>query len=131
MTNFEKVKEEMKIEDVGTDPFCDAIYRIRKELSCHDRTCEECKQWLAEEYVEPIVLTEAERIILENLDKAFKYIARDKDGKLYVYQNIPTKSGSWWANCIFGDLSPFRHLFQFIKWEDDAPYEIAELLKGE
>ena len=32
MTNFEKVKEEMRIEDVGSYSLCDAIHRIRKEL---------------------------------------------------------------------------------------------------
>ena len=25
----------------------------------------------------------------------------------------------------------FNHLFQFIKWEDEEPYNIEDLLKGE
>lgn len=53
MTNFEKVKEELTIEDMVTNP-CQAIHRARKENTCIGRDCEKCKQWLAEEYVEPV-----------------------------------------------------------------------------
>lgn len=67
------------------------------------------------------ILTEAERVILENLPKEYKWIARDKAGDLYVYADSPEKSDFI--------LSIFNHLFQFIKWEDEKPWNIEELLK--
>lgn len=134
MTNFDKVKEELRIEDVGyiENAFCKAIHRARKENTCIGRNCEECKQWLAEEYVETVTLTEVERTILENVDKMFRYIARDKDGELCIYNELPAKELTTIWETDYGicvSLEPFNHLFQFVQWEDDEPYEIAELLK--
>ena len=143
MTNFEKVKEEVRIEDIGADPFCDAIYRIRKELSCTDRTCEECRKWLEEEYVEPVELTEVERTILENVDKKYKYIARDENSELRIHELKPEKTEvkkynesnsikDFWINKSSAEpFKMFSHLFQFVQWEDTEPYEIAKLLGEE
>ena len=36
----------------------------------------------------------------------------------------------WFNNYSFESLKLFHHLFQFIKWEDDEPYEISKLLEG-
>lgn len=131
MTNFEKVKELLTIEDMVTNP-CKVIHRLRNEDGCVGiRFCEECKQWLAEEYVEPITLPEAERVILENIDKDFRYIARERSGNLCVYKDRPTKGISTWINGIITmHMGVFSHLFQFIKWEDEQPYNIEELLEG-
>lgn len=76
-------------------------------------------------------LTEDERVILENLPKKYKYIARDPNGLLYIYGNKPTKDSGGWFNGMNDNLSLFKHLFQFIKQEDREPYNIEELLKGE
>lgn len=131
MTNFEKVKEDLRIEDVGADP-CKVIHRIRKENTCFGRTCEECREWLEEEYVEPVELTEAERTILQNVDKKYKYIARDKNGNLYMYEDRPTRGISMWINSIISThMRVFNHLFQFVQWEDTNPYNIEELLGGD
>lgn len=130
MTNFERVKQELRIDDVGAHPLCDAIHRIRKEIDCYGRSCEECRKWLEEEYVEPIALTEAEKIILKNLDSNYKYIARDKDGSLYIFNEKPTKEDEFWDTpSYYCRLEAFEHLFKFVQWEDTEPYEIAELLK--
>ncbi len=66
-------------------------------------------------------LTEAERVILENLPKEYKYIKRSKYD-LYVYDDADTETEY---------LNMFSHLFQFIIREDKEPYNIEELLKGE
>lgn len=82
-----------------------------------------------------IKLTEDEKAILRNIDKKYKYIARDKDGSLRVYTNKVEKSvnTSWWdlVRSDYKNLDIFRHLFQFIKWEDDEPCSIKELLANE
>lgn len=80
-------------------------------------------------------LTKAERVILENLPKKYKWIARDRDNELSVYDRAPRKHGldQYWKNVgdHAAEMNMFQHLFQFIKWEDKEPYNIEELLKGE
>lgn len=97
--------------------------------------CEDCTQctveWLKQEHKEKIKLSEAERNILTYLPKRYKYIARDSDNELYVYEEKPEKAGKSWDSNNFDetDMEIFNHLFQFIKWEDKEPYNIGELLK--
>jgi hypothetical protein len=80
-----------------------------------------------------IKLTEAEKTILGNLRCSFNYIARDKDSRLYVYDGKPSKRDDMW----YGDNAQslyyiFPNTFlSFIKWEDEEPYLISDLLKGE
>lgn len=136
MNNFDKVKEELALQDIqkyNTAQFtlCSVIHKVKNERGCTDRSCSECVKWLAEEYVEPIVLSEAERTILENVDKEYKYIARDKDGKISFFTDRPYKIvGDYWGNTNKTGRIIFNNLFQFIKWEDTEPYNIAELLEG-
>ena len=75
-------------------------------------------------------LTDDEKTILRNLPKEYKWIARDKNGSIFLYIDKPVKRNFWLDN--FGTIRlPFDHLFQFIKWEDEEPYSIEDLLKGE
>ena len=75
-------------------------------------------------------LTEDEKIILRNLPKEYKWIARDIDSRLYIHARKPKKGITMWRPCELPIFS-FDHLFQFIKWEDDEPYLIEELLGEE
>ena len=100
------------------------------------KDCKNCVlNWLKEEHKEKITLSEAERVILENIDKMYKWIARDEDGCLVLHSEKPQKEymcNTWMHDGAERDiLSPFDHLFRFIKWEDTEPYNIEELLKGE
>ena len=91
-----------------------------------------CKELIWERKEEP-KLTEDEKVILRNIDKEYKWIARDDDGLLCVYKEKPTKDDyDGWNDSAFSfaSLWAFDNLFQFIKWEDDEPYSIEELLKG-
>ena len=88
--------------------------------------------WLQSKYKEPIKLSEAERVILENIEKDYKWIARDKSWEnLYVYSSKPEKNEAknWEPVEDAQDLLCFKHLFQFITWQDDEPYNIEELLE--
>ena len=71
-----------------------------------------------------------EKIILRNLPKKYKYIARDKNGLIFLYAKKPNKCEYSWGGCKYM-LLPLEHLFQFIQWEDEEPYSIAELLGWE
>ena len=97
-----------------------------------DYTCKELI-WERKEPKEKPKLTEDEKVILRNIDKEYKWIARDDDGLLCVYKEKPTKDDyDGWNDSAFSfaSLWAFDNLFQFIKWEDDEPYSIEELLKG-
>lgn len=52
------------------------------------------------------------------------YIARDKDNKLYLYQDEPMKTdyfGTWQGEA---GLVPDSSLFSDISWEDNNPVEV-------
>ena len=107
---------------------CCNIFDIMKVYK--DYTCKE----LLWERKETPKLTEDEKVILRNLPKDYKWITRDKNGWIYLFTHKPIKiiknTLSEWDGLGFTKLI-FPHLFQFIKWEDEEPYSIEELLEGE
>lgn len=79
-----------------------------------------------------IELTDDEKVILKNISRNYflKWLVRNKDGSLFAYRKKPTKSKEAWTfECTMCNF-PFDNLFQFIKWEDEEPYLIEDLLKG-
>ena len=140
MKNKEKYFDEI-IESFTSDEctMCDFKKNYVLELascSCIGITCVECcqrtKEWLEQEYQEPIILTDDEKAILKNLPKMYKWIARDENGTLYLYFYFekPLKKDDFWkSGSLEFDFSLYNQLFQFIKWEDKEPYDIDELLK--
>lgn len=82
--------------------------------------------------IEKPKLTEDEEIILRYLNKKWKYIVRDKDKTICIFETKPFKSAQTWV-CKNGDVSelPFENMYQFIRWESEQPYFIQDLLKGE
>lgn len=75
--------------------------------------------------------TEDEKVIARNIDKEYKWIARDKNGTLCAYSLNPTKReelGEWvYDNYIrVSDLFGLE-LFKSIKWEDDEPTRISDI----
>ena len=90
-----------------------------------------CKKLLWERKEKPkIKLTEDEKAILRNMPQYYKWIARDENGCLYVYTSKPEKVITMWKGSGL-PMMPFNHLFQFIKWEDEEPYLIEDLLGEE
>ena len=125
-----------------------SLYYLTDDLKARHRICDECdimkvyKDYTCKELLwerkekEKVKLTEDEKVILRNLPKEYKYIARQKYGELAVYQSKPYKDnicGYWeyYENSMRKFLSLYNHLFQFIKWEDEESYLIEDLLKGE
>ena len=78
-------------------------------------------------------LTDDEITILKNIKKRFKYIARDEDNNIFLYEEKPRKKDYGWRlddrDAYFVDFYMFDNLFQFVKWEDNEPYLIEDLLK--
>ena len=70
-----------------------------------------------------------ELCILRNIDKKYKWIARDESGSLCIFDDKPKKSEEMWDNVICSDfieLNCYNHLFNSIKWEDEEPIRIDE-----
>lgn len=130
MTNREWLIKEM--QNMSDEEFAEAIhtpdgavgkYACRDCIYSQVRECEWCVVgWLKAEHKEKPKLSEAERVVLENLPEEYKWIARDTGEGLYIWGDKGNPKT---------ELIAFNHLFQFIKWSDNEPYEIAELLKGE
>ena len=88
-----------------------------------------CKELLWERKEKP-KLTEDEKVILRNVPQYYKWIARDGSGLIFLFSKKPSKCDCSWIG--YNDIAfPFHHLFQFIKWEDEEPYLIEELLGKE
>lgn len=88
-----------------------------------------CKELLWERKEKP-KLNEDERSILWNLSEEYKWIVRDESGLIYLFTNKPFKALNRWVGYDLL-MFPFEHIFKFIKWEDEEPYSIEELLGEE
>ena len=140
MLKIEKIKDEIKNFD--TDVTADEIlscwlHRITTNSSvnkykCSGLVCSECLRWslldLLEEYKEPIKLTQFEYEYLK-FAKAVEYnfIARDEDGRLFLYSIEPWKGEFAWK---YRDSSIriFTKMFNFVRWQDEEPYSIDNIL---
>ena len=72
--------------------------------------------------------SEAEKTIARNIDREYKWMARDQDGNLCIYDEKPRKRRSCWCSPDGYDyISYFNHLFPAIKWEDDEPTLIRDI----
>ena len=79
-------------------------------------------------------ITEDEKTMLRILDKKYRYIVRDKDGKLFVYGEKPIKHDKClvWILSEYGftvSKFPFSEYFKGITWEDKEPALIEDLLR--
>lgn len=91
-------------------------------------------KWLYEKYKIKIPL--ATKVILENLNEKYKWIAKDANGKVWAYENRPKKEIdiNKWSNVDSGYMCGFAKVFKegvfdFLSWGDEKPTNIEELLK--
>jgi hypothetical protein len=91
-------------------------------------------KWLLSEYKEPIKLSKLEYDILTYILKntECRYIARNKSRSLCVHSCKTVKDtqyGQWTAVCDkVKSCEVFNNLFPFIKWEDEEPTSIKDVL---
>lgn len=77
-------------------------------------------------------ITSIERVLLENVEKKYKYIARDHDLALFIFGESPTKENMMWLrkpDSYVASFTVYGHLFPMVKWEDEEPWKIEDLLK--
>ena len=125
MKNKEKYKKffsEYDMCDVNA-PWHDAVCRGNPCKGCVERFIKWCEQEVLPD------LTEVEEEVLRAIDLDFKYIARDEDGKLYIYRQKPKKIiGGWISNVLYDSLR-LTGLFDWITFDDDEPRYIDDFVK--
>ena len=129
--------EEFNIEGFGIK------YRIyNNRLECYDANF---KEWIystlgfnkliASEIIKlpkKKEFTDNELFILKNIDKKYKWIAKDKDGLICTYINKPKKTEKLWSDGwsngdSYASLEAIKNsLFTEIKWEDEEPVYIDD-----
>ncbi len=57
------------------------------------------------------------------------WIARDKDGWLYLFENRPTKYENVWNEHDGRKMYLQANLFPEVKWEDEEPTEVELVIK--
>lgn len=144
MLNAEKYKKEiLAIRSKGGDF---AISKGDPNLirNCMEFECDNCAfsngnictsdrvDWLLSEYKETVKLSRLEYEILKfAINKNYEYIARDYDRQLYVFMEKPNKGESFWkTDGYYSLLEMFSVLFQFVKWEDEEPTLINDVLEN-
>ena len=146
MKNFEKFETEiMEIASCGSSvAVVKGVPQHCNKTDCKDcdfHGCKKCMhrryQWFYEEYKERPKLNKYERALCEALQKG--WIARDKaDDFWYLYDNKPKKYEYVWKSIGRTITQQIRMVsaspeikFDFIKWEDEEPWSIEDLLKLE
>lgn len=125
MKNKEKYKNFFSEYDM-----CDRAAPWCKDV-CHGNICKGCIgrfiEW-SEQEAQPD-LTGLEEEVLRAIPSAFKYIARDECGKLFVYCRKPEKFGLSWTSTYPYTCLPLTGLFDWIRFEDEEPWCIDDLVK--
>ena len=76
--------------------------------------------------------TDNELCILRNIDKKYKWIARDEDGNVCIFIEKPLKKETVWdfvRGTDYIEFHCYNHLFQSILWEDEEPIYIDDYVE--
>lgn len=140
MLKIEKLKDLILNYDTENceDDFNCYLSRIAKNTNdnkniCRVVTCSECVRLslmnLLEEYKEPVKLTKFEYEYLKVAKRErFNFIAKDGDGRLFLYKNKPLKSLDEWIVASKDCCRILDSLFKFVKLEDEEPWNIDNIL---
>lgn len=129
--------------DKNSEPISCAVSRcnncqfgFKKNNYIEGYSCSAAKmKWLLSEYKEPpIKLTGLEYLLLKLFyKKDFRYLTRGAGGYLYMHKgkNPPQKeSGMWFNRNPYITFDVINDLFPFIKWEDEEPRAIKDILEN-
>lgn len=111
-----------------------ARFRI---INDDDRKCERCRlEWLEQEYVEVPVISKSDRRFLDCIGNTYKYIVRDRDGKLFVCKKVYAVNDELFSRgCVAGSdytyISGFDVQFPMVKVISSTVWSIEDLKKLE
>lgn len=77
-------------------------------------------------------ITNVEKVLLENISEEYNYIARDSATYLILFESKPIKKEKEWIrqpDTYFTNFYAYMHLFPMVKWEDEEPWLIKDLLR--
>ena len=141
MTNFEKYKD--KLMAISIKGHKVALVK-QQPVECHNISCTACDlycevpcdverlKWLYEEYKEPapkLTLEESTFLKLICYNIHHYYICRDKNNTLWIHTWKPHKDIHYYHQwCTGCPIQLDENFFKFIKWEDEEPWLISDLL---
>lgn len=140
MLKIEKIKDEIKnFSDENNTLRCYLAQIATNQnysVNCYRRdvNCSECLRLslleLLEEYKKPVKLSKFEYEYLKAAkENGHNFIAREINNRLYGFEKQPEKRNSMWSS--YGDyVGMFESIFKFVKWEDEEPYNIDEILSN-
>jgi hypothetical protein len=74
--------------------------------------------------------TDDELVILRNFDTRYKWLVKDRNGELYLFENKPFKDSNMWKiKGICHVMTIFNHLFNSVTWEDEEPVFIDDYVE--
>ena len=73
--------------------------------------------------------TDDELFLFKKVNKEYEWCARDKNGRLYLYEKKPYKKGDIWYHDMSESFNFYNHLFNSILWEDEEPVFIDDYVK--
>ena len=141
MLKIEKIKDEIKnFYDENNTLRCYLAQIATNQnysVNCYREgnvDCSECLKLslvdLLEEYKEPVKLTKFEYEYLKVAkENEYNFIARDKDNRLYGTSEKPKKYNITWASSG-AYIVMFKSMFNFVRWQDEEPYSIDEILSN-
>lgn len=149
MKNKEKYTKEI-VDIVCEDVSFGVDKRTGSPASCRELHCGKCllnemnryacydsrKKWTDSEYVELPVISKNDRSFLDYIGNTYKYIVRDRDGKLFVCKKVYTVNDEWFTRgCVAGSdytyISGFDVQFPMVKVISSTVWSIEDLKKLE
>lgn len=112
----------------------DCVFNCESD-GAEDIDCNETRrEWAESEYVKKPVISKSDRAFLDYLKEEYKFIARDRECKLFVCETQPIRREKYWylsnGHCL-GLNRCLRNIdFPMVEWEDE-PWKIEDLKKLE
>lgn len=93
---------------------------------------EEVEKWSKEHRPKKFKVSRLEYDILKYLsdNTSSKYITRDANDFLCLFNEKPQKNVDYWKGFGVTDMDAFNKLFQFVQWKNEEPTSIQEVLKN-
>lgn len=152
MTNYEFYKEEIEMRYRECTPF--SLTKQNCIASCEIIDCEECVfscdnnpetrglncgdrkiMWAVQEHVDKPKLTKQERKFCELLEDTELWFARQRNMTMpTIFSHKPYKTTTCWHGDTIQSCELRKYCnarFEFIKWEDEEPWSVEELMKLE
>ena len=73
------------------------------------------------------MLSKFEKQIIEHIPENLRYMARDENGDLYIYEEKPRRDyfgdGTWALDGVVCECIPLNGVFEFVRWENAEPWD--------